>query len=142
MLEQDLRRQVDGIPRRHHDELRVPTIAVMPDHLSRQAELLAPRHAVRTSAAGDQIVETDAVAGRMRGHPRTERGDFARDLVPERDRRPERRRATGPVVGVGVTDTRGSHPDEHLARTRGRRRNVDRDERLSYGIQTKCAHGG
>jgi hypothetical protein len=91
-------------------------------------------------SARDEVVQADAIADAVRRHVAPDGTDDPCHLVPRRDRRHERRRATGAVVGIGVTDAGRPDLDQHLVRSMGRRWDVAVDDGLSRRFDSNGTH--
>jgi hypothetical protein len=101
----------------HGDRLGEAAVHVVAEHRRGRAVRFIVRDASLARAARDEVVETHAVAHRVRAHVRAHALDDAGDLVPERQRQRSHGREAAPVVRVRVADAGGAHAHEHLAGT-------------------------
>ena len=116
LRERHLLRDRDGVRRRYDDPLREAAVPLLADHLPIRAELFAVAAARRAFAAGEEVMERDAIADECVLDVGSEIDDHARHFVPECDRK-RRPPDVGPVMCVAVTDAGGADLDDDLART-------------------------
>ncbi len=116
---------------------------MLADHLSSRAELLGALVAVAAVAAGDHVVQADAVAGLEERHLCTHADDGARHLVAQRQRQGTSRRDAGTVVHIRMADACSPDAHQHICRADSWDRHFlqlkwlayfRRDVRLAWGL--------
>src|SRR5947209_5793170 len=103
---------------------------MMAEHLAGRAELLVAGGAVVAVAAGDEVVQANAVAGPSAGDGGANGLDDAADLVAEGHGERVHGGLAGAVMSVGVADAGGADADEEIAVAEGRDGDVVVLERL------------
>src|SRR2546426_2034003 len=98
--------------------LRVTAVELAAQPLLALAELVAPLHTRRASAALDAILYHDPVALFPPGHASSQTRDFSGDIEPQDARQPTGRRAARADREVGVIDGRPPDADDDLAGSR------------------------
>jgi hypothetical protein len=122
-----------SVPRQARGSVRKEALVLL--LADRDADVRLPASAVDALAALRREERHDMVARCHRGDAAPDRLDDAGALVPEHRRRIPGRVGAGCGVEVGVADTAGHEPDEHLTRLRLRQLDVLHLERLSELLQ-------
>ena len=140
-LERNLLRQAKYVFGRRHDVLGETAVDVIAEHLVVVADVLAALATGAADAASQHRRQQNRVAILPARDPGAESCDGAADLVAENQRR--RLEGRGVVVDemqVSVAEAAGGDPDQNLAWTGFRRRDLGHFERTVRGMENGCLH--
>jgi len=104
----------------HHNELGIPSIAVLPHHLTGEAELLVPSLTVRAHVTSRQVMQANAVAGTKLGNLRSNTFDDSGDFVAKAQRKGMNGRSSCAIMGIGVANAGCFDAHKHIARADSR----------------------
>src|ERR1051326_385010 len=133
-------RKSERVFSRNFEELRVSAIAMSPHHLHARAELFEATDASFAMTTMDEVMKTDAVAGREVVDLCSDFFHAPRDFVAESQRKILEFRHTCSTMRVRVTDPRRGNANQDVTRSDLGDRNLRIKQRLSDLDQSNRLH--
>ena len=108
---------------RNRDEFRVAAVAMFPDHFGPRTELFVAGPAKITLSAGDEVMKTDAIAGREMPHVAASFFHDTRNFMPQGERQVWDVGNPGAIVRIGMANAGSLDADQDIARSDERQLN-------------------